>query len=710
MSEAATRKIAPHHLEREACLYVRQSSLRQVAENTESARRQYGLSRKAMALGWPTECIRVIDDDQGKSGAYSANRSGFRDLMARIAAGEVGIVLGLEVSRLARDNADWHQLLRIAGIAETLILDETGIYDPNDSNDRLLLGFKGSFSEFELQGIKARLLGGQRSAAARGALKMLLPIGLAYDHNDEVVFDPDRSIVDAIRQVFESFRRRGSAMAVVKWMHRENITLPSRPRRGPTRGELRWALPSFAQVGRILKNPRYAGAFVYGRNRVQRRGDGTGRVRVVPMGEWEVCIPDAHVGFIDWEEFLRNQATMTSNAQAFLGSGSRTAAPREGAALLQSRVLCGHCGRRMSSTYTNARPSRDAPACYHYVCKEPLVRYGRKTCQSVLGSRVDAEISHFVIDVMNRKNIDLALAVQEQVGAEFAEADAQRAKRIEGIRYEADLARRRFFEVDPANRLVAAALEADWNERLRVLEEACREREARAAARDNELSAREAERIRDLTGDFEQVWNASETGNTDRKRLLGHLIEDATLTRDGYEVTIELRMRGGRSLALETLHLPRPIAQIRKTLPETVAALDQLLDTHTDEAAARELNRMGHKNWKGEPYTAKRLRSTRRVYGLPSYREREKKRLREQDFSTAAEVAEQLGLTPGTVRALGRAKSDSRIERGIITTEGRRYCMYRANCGSETFHQTRQEEAAAAESTSIVPRTEQGAS
>ena len=710
MSETATRKIAPHHLEREACLYVRQSSLRQVAENTESARRQYGLSRKAMALGWPTECIRVIDDDQGKSGAYSGNRSGFRDLMARIAAGEVGIVLGLEVSRLARDNADWHQLLRIAGIADTLILDETGIYDPNDSNDRLLLGFKGSFSEFELQGIKARLLGGQRSAAARGALKMLLPIGLTYDHKDEVVFDPDRSIVDAIAQVFDTFRRRGSAMAVVKWMHRENIALPSRPRTGPTRGELRWALPSFAQVGRILRNPRYAGAFVYGRNRVQRRGDGTGRVRVVPMSEWEVCIPDAHVGFIDWEEYRRNQATMASNAQAFLGSGSRTAAPREGAALLQSRVLCGHCGRRMSPTYTNARPARDAPACYHYVCKEPLVRYGRKTCQSVLGGRVDAEISRFVIDVMNRKNIDLALAVHEQVGAEFAEADAQRARRIEGIRYEADLARRRFFEVDPANRLVAAALEAHWNERLRVLEEACREREARATARDNELSAREGERIRDLTRDFEQVWNAPETGNTDRKRLLGHLIEDATLTRDGYEVTIKLRMRGGRSLALETLHLPRPIAQIRKTPPETVAALDQLLNTRTDEAAARELNRMGHKNWKGEPYTAKRLRNTRRVYGLPSYREREKKRLRDEGFSTAAEVAEQLGLTPGTVRALGRAKNDPRIERGIITTEGRRYCMYRANCGSERFHQTPQEEAGVVESASIIPRTEQGAS
>ena len=373
---------------------------------------------------------------------------------------------------------------------------------------------------------------------------------------------------------------------------------------------------SFAQVGRILRNPRYAGAFVYGRTRVERRGDGTESHPVVPMEQWQVCIPDAHVGFIDWDEYLRNQATMTSNAAAFLPAGSRTAAPREGAALLQSRVICGHCGRRMSPAYTNPRPSRNQPAYYHYICKEQLVRYGRKTCQSMRGDLVDAEISRFVIDVMNRKNIDLALAVQEQVGAEFAEADAQRAGRIEAIRYEADLARRRFFEVDPSNRLVAAALEADWNERLRVLEEACREREVRAAARDTEFSARQVERIRELTLDFEQVWNASETGNTDRKRLLGLLIEDATLTRDGYEVTIDLRMRGGRSLTLGPLHLPRPMAQIRKTPPETITGLDRLLETHTDEATARELNRSGFRNWKGEPFTAKRVRSTRRSYGL----------------------------------------------------------------------------------------------
>ena len=394
---------------------------------------------------------------------------------------------------------------------------------------------------------------------------------------------------------------------------------------------------------------------------------------------------DAHVGFIDWDEYLRNRATLRGNAAAFLESGSRTAAPREGAALLQSRVICGHCGRRMGMKYNRALPHRNRPARYFYVCGEDQARYGRKTCQTMRGDLVDAEISRFVIDALNRKNIDLALAVQQQVDVEFAEADAQRAKRIEGIRYEADLARRRFFEVDPANRLVAASLEADWNERLRDLEEACQEREARAAARDTELSARQVERIRELARDFERVWNAAQTGNADRKRLLGLLIEDATLTRNGSEVTIGLRMRGGRSLTLEPLQLPRPMAEIRKTPPETVAAVDRLLETHGDHGTARELNAMGCRNWKGEPYTAAHVGRVRRAYGLPNHVEREMKRLRDQGFATAREVAAQLGFNERVVRLLGRTATDARVERVIVPTEGRRrYCMYRANCAGET--------------------------
>ena len=299
-------------------------------------------------------------------------------------------------------------------------------------------------------------------------------------------------------------------MAVVKWMNRENIALPSRPHCGPNRGRLHWALPAFAQVGKILRNPRYAGAFAYGRTRGERQPDGTVRQRRVPREEWPVLIPNAHVGFIDWDEYLRNQATLASNASAFFPAPSRVAAPRKGAALLQSRVICGRCGRRMGPRYAGARARRNGRTGHSYVCKERMVRHGGEACQTIAGAPVDAAVSRFVIDALNRENIDLALVVRQEVRAEFAEADRQRAHRIEAIRYEADLARRRFFAVDPANRLVATALEADWNERLRELEHACRERETRAAALDAELSDVQAERIRALTCDFERVWTASE--------------------------------------------------------------------------------------------------------------------------------------------------------------------------------------------------------
>ena len=543
-------------------------------------------------------------------------------------------------------------------------------------------GLKGTMSEFELLGIRARLLGGQRSAAERGALKLPLPVGLAYNDKDEVVFDPDRSVVEAIGLVFERFRRMSSAMAVVKSMHREHIELPGRPRSGLFYGDLRWALPRAAQITRILNNPRYAGAYVYGQTQVARQADGTATSRVVPMDQWRVCIQDAHVGFIDWKQYLRNRATLESNRAAFLGSDRRIPAPREGAALLQSRVICGRCGRRMGMQYNRAPRHRNRPARYFYVCGEQRDRYGRKTCQCMRGDLVDAAVARFVIEALNRKNIDLALAVQAQVKVEFAEADAQRERRIEGIRYEADLARRRFYEVDPANRLVAATLEAEWNERLRDLDEACRERDERAAAYDAELSERQAQRIRELAGDFEQVWHAEQTGNADRKRLLRLLMEDATLTRDGSEVTINLRMRGGRSVTLEPVELPKPLMQLVKTDPKTLAEIDRLLETHRDEGVARELNAMGLRNWKGERFTGRGVGGIRRRHGLSDHLERQMKRLREKGFATAREVAAELGMNERVVRRLGKA-GDPRVERVTVPIEcRRRYCMYRANAAA----------------------------
>lgn len=679
MLETSLHKVGAQHLEREACLYVRQSSLRQVERNTESARRQYELRCSAVRLGWTEDRIRVIDGDQGKSGASSENRSGFRDLMARIAAGEVGLVLSLEVSRLARNNADWHQLLRVAAITDTLILDETGVHDPADGNDMLLLGFKGAISEFELQGIKARLVGGQRSKARRGELKLGLPIGLAYDAAGAVVLDSNPAIAGALRAVFDTFRRKGSASATVQWLRQEGITLPSRPPHGPNRGQVRWRLPSCGQVCQILRNPRYAGAFVYGRTASQRQTDGTVVIRSVPSDRWQVCLPEAHPGYIGWEEYRRNQDTLARNRAGFATGPARSVAPRDGEALLQSRVLCGICGRRMKVRYARARPARNEPARYYYRCDAEALSCLEPTCQSVRGDIPDAALSRFAVKAVNRESIDFALAVRDQVVEEFAAADAQRARRIEGLRYEADLARRRLFEVDPANRLVAAALEADWNDRLRALQDAHREREERAATREEEISADRMRRVRELAQDFVRVWDAPGTANSDRKRLIGLLVEDVTLTRDGYESQADVRLRGGKVVTLGPLPMPRPHRIASPIAPETVAAADELLDQCNDSETAGELNRAGHASGDGKPWTARRVQWLRQRGQLASHAKRRRQELARQGYMTAKELGRQLCLAPKTVR---RHAAEGRLLREMIHSGGRAFTMYKQDYGS----------------------------
>ena len=461
MSKSSTHKITADHLNRRACLYVRQSSLHQVQTNKESQYRQYDLRRRAIALGWPEDRIDIIDEDQGKSGATSANRTGFRDLRARVGAAEVGIVLSLEVSRICRDNADWHQLLRIAAIAKTLILDEHGVYDVSDINDWMLLGLKGQLSEYELRGIRERMVGGQRSKALRGELKLLLPIGLVYTNADRIVMDPDQSITEAIDLVFNTFRRLGSAMKATKWFRRQGIRLPSRPRTG--KGKVHWGVPNNSQIQKILHNPRYAGCYAYGRTSTRKRPDGSVQHTKLPMDQWLVCIPDAHVGYIDWDQYLRNQEIMRTNGASFLRGAARHPSPRKGAALLQSRIICGLCGHRMCVSY-HYTDRKDAH--WYYLCKQNLVRRGTRTCQSMRGDVLDAAVSSFIVAAVNRQNLALSLMVREQLQNDFAAADRQRINHIEDLRHQADLARRRYMEVDPSNRLVSVTLEAEWEARL----------------------------------------------------------------------------------------------------------------------------------------------------------------------------------------------------------------------------------------------------
>ena len=650
LHETGAKKIRARHLEREAVLYVRQSSPQQVFGNRESARRQYGLQERAATLGWPAERILVIDEDQGLSGAFSANRNGFQELMDRVANDRVGILLCLEVSRLVRDSADWHHLLRLAALADTLILDENAVLDPKDSNDRLLLGIKGTLSEFELHSIKLRLRGGRESKALRGELRTQLPVGLEYNAKGGVELHGNAAVSNSLALAFRKFSELGSCGATARWLREQSIPLPTRIRSGPDRGTLRWEPAQHWKVFNILSNPRYAGAYVYGRNRHSYKADGSMTSRKLPMEEWMVCIPGSHPGYIDWDAYLANRAVLAGNHPSHM-TASRIAHKGNGRGLLQSRAICGCCGQRMLVRCAGAGPAKRSQEKAHYGCPRDRRVPG---CRYVPVAEVDKAVSDFAIAAMNRSNIDLALAVQEQVRADFAQSDARRRERIEGLRYEADVARRRHHAVDPANRLVVAALEEEWNARLQELEDACREREIFRDTAEREMSATQLRKVRELAEDFARVWDAPQTENRDRKQLLGFLIEDAVLSSDGDTIQIGLRMRGGHVKHLQPVPVPVPHWKQKKTRPATIQALDALLDTLPEREAAEELNRQGHTNWLGEPMTLRRVRIIMNRYKLKTWTARQLENMRQEGFVTARELANRFNVAPTTIRNWAR--------------------------------------------------------
>jgi DNA invertase Pin-like site-specific DNA recombinase len=636
-------KVGADHLRRDAFLYVRQSSLRQVFENTESTKRQYALRDRAAALGWPIERVHVIDSDLGRSGAQSRDRDGFQHLVTEVAMGHAGIVLGLEVSRLARNNADWHRLIELAALSRTLIMDEDGIYDPAYFNDRLLLGLKGTMSEAELHILKSRLQGGILNKARRGELEMPLPIGLVDTADARVVLDPDRQIQDTVRLLFDTFRETGSACAVVRRLRGQKILFPRRIRRGIGKGDLLWSPIDHSRVLQILHNPRYAGAFAYGRTRTAYNAKLKPVQLRVRRSDWQVLIPDAHEGYISWAEYERNQVRLEHNASGF-SPGLRGRMPRHGSALLQGRLLCGRCGARMRVHYEPF----DGRLRPYYVCNEAVVRHAGKHCQWVRGAPVDEAIGNLLLQTVAPAAIEVALAVQQEIAQRVEQAAALRDAQLQRARYEAELARRRYLKVDPENRLVADALEADWNARLRDLDALQREHERQHEADRTLLDEPARQRIRALAADFPRIWNDDRTGAVERKRMLGLLIEDVTLLV-GDQVDIHVRWRGGRTQSLAVAR-PRPMSAVRKTPPQVVALIDELLETGTDRQIAARLNELGHRNWRSEPFTVKKVMLVRRAYALRSRFER----LRERGMLTGEEVARQLGVSSSTVHQLGR--------------------------------------------------------
>ena len=644
MSTDAVTKIGADHLRRDAYLYVRQSSLRQVFENTESTKRQYALRERAVALGWPSERIHVIDSDLGLSGAQAAERDGFQFLVSQVALGQAGVVLGLEVSRLARNNADWHRLLELAAMTRTLIVDEDGLYDPALFNDRLLLGLKGAMSEAELHVLKSRLQGGILNKARRGELEMPLPIGLVYGGDARVMLDPDQQIQAAVRLVFDTFREAGSASSVVRRLRAEKLLFPRRLRRGIGKGDLLWSMVDHSRVVQLLHNPRYAGAFAYGRSRMGFNARLKRVQQRVAQDAWQVLIPEAHEGYIDWAEFERNQRTLRGNACGF-SVGSRGQMPRQGAALLQGRVLCGRCGERMRVHY-EPRAGKLQP---YYVCNEAVVRHASgNPCQWIRGATVDTVVAELLLQTVAPAAIEVALAVQHEIAERVEQAEMLRHAQLERVRYEAELARRRYMLVDPGNRLVASTLEADWNAKLRQADALQLDHDTQRAADGALMDEPTRERLRALAADFPRVWHDERTDAVQRKRMLALLIEDVTLSRDA-AIHIHVRWRGGRTQSLQA-ERPKPMALVRKTRPEVVALIDSLLETDTDKQVAVKLNEIGHRNYRGEPFTMKKVILVRDTYQLKSRFQR----LRDSGMLTGVEVAAQLGVSTTTVHHLGR--------------------------------------------------------
>jgi DNA invertase Pin-like site-specific DNA recombinase len=636
-------KVTQKHLEHDAYLYIRQSTPRQVLENTESTQRQYALRDRAVSLGWPLERIHVLDCDLGKSGAQSAGRDGFQKLVSEVALGKAGLVMGLEVSRLARNSADWHRLLELCSLAGALILDEDGIYDPANFNDRLLLGLKGTMSEAELHFLKARMRGGVLNKARRGELEIPPPVGLVYRDDGVLILDPDVEIQAAMRLVFETFERTGTAMQTAKLIREQGIRFPRQIRKGLNKGELHWVRAEHSRILQVLHNPRYAGAFVYGRVRTRLLPDGKHSTTKVPRSEWQFVIPDVYVGYITWAQFEANQKRLADNALGF-GAARKGGPAREGPALLQGRVLCGICGERMSIRYSMAY-QQVVPT---YVCQEASIRRAEKVCQSVPGRAVDQAISNLLLDLMQPMTLQVAIAVQQEVEARVTETDTLRRKHVERAQYEAELARRRFMKVDPDNRLVADTLEAEWNSKLRSLAEAQEQYERQTQKQRMLIDSKTKEQLLSLAADFPRVWNDPSVEPRERKRILRLLVEDVTLI-NGEMIQVHVRLRGGATRSL-VVAKPLPIAQIRKTKADVVAEIDTLLDRYCDREVAEVLNRQGKRTWQNEPFNLKKIAHIRQAFNLKC----RYTRLRARGLLTAKEMSSRHGVTITTINTWGR--------------------------------------------------------
>ena len=636
-------KITQDHVRRSAIVYVRQSSTTQVENNRESTARQYQLAERAVSLGWRRDQVKVIDEDLGITGSGMVERAGFARMIAEVALGLVGIVLGLEVSRLARNNADWYRLLDLCGLTHTLIGDADGIYHPGLFNDRLVLGLKGTMSEAELHVLRARLLGGIRNKAARGELHRGLPVGLVRGESDgEVLKHPDESVQAAIRAVFERFAEMGSARRVWLWFRSQGLRFPLHSN---TLTDLRWVAPTYTKIHQVLTNPFYAGVYVYGRTQQTCYLDEAGRVRkrikLRARAEWPVFIRDHHSGYIDWETFEANQKRLGQNIRPRPHQSG--GAVREGAALLQGIAVCGHCGRRLAVHYSG-RFSRPG---YHCAGKN-IVNGRGEYCLNIGGMQIDAAVAEAFVAALAPAGLEASLEAIKQFEADHETTLAQFRRDVERARYNAQRAERRYRVVDPENRLVARGLEAEWESALQELKVAETELSSREHVRPRPLTREERDSILALGKDLKHVWSAPTTSDRDRKELLRSLLEDVTLRveRDNYNAHLTLRWRGGLFSEID-VPLPRSHPSPIRTADDTIDLLRRLAAHYPDTKIAGILNRQGRTTATGLSFTANRVASLRTHWEIPCFEPTQQ--TQDGECMTVEKAAHALNLAPSTL-------------------------------------------------------------
>ncbi|HJW75876.1 MAG TPA: recombinase family protein [Thermoleophilia bacterium] len=657
------------HLDRRAFVYVRQSTMMQVHEHTESRQRQYALAERAIALGWRREEVEVVDEDQGKSGASSDGRTGFARVAHAVAHGEAGAVLAIEVSRLARSSTDWLQLLQVCAVADVLVIDEQSVYDPSDRDDKMILDLKGTMSEAELHWLRLRLVGGRMNKARRGELEMHPPTGYVW-RGDRFAFDPDEAIQAVVRLLFERFSVEPTAWAVVRWANEQGLTFPTRRWYADGSNSLTWRPLTQGQLIRTLHNPIYAGAYTYGRcQKKQVLVDGEVRLRYVRLTDpkqWPVRIEGTHPGYIDWETFVKNQDKLRSNQS--LPQGATRGAPNRGPTLLAGLVICGRCGRRMRAMYDGAQRKRP-----YYRCVGEHDQ-ARSICWSVAARRLDEAVENLFLTKMVPDEIDLSLAVEKEAGRQADSLEQQWRARLEQATYEARRAERRYKAVDPDNRVVARTLEKEWEERLRDLDDIEKQYADARRTRHVDLSAEDRTRIRALARDLPRLWRAPTTEQAERKAMLRLAIEAIGL----FPVDVPRRMTRVRvqwhSGAVSELLLERP-HKYRPEGPVLVRLRQLVVEGHHDDVIAARLNAEGLMTGHGLPWTGDRVAKARRKEGLE--RVAPKKThvfLPDRHPSTGAYsipgAARRFGVPRGTIKGW--------IDRGLIRTYNERYGRYNA--------------------------------